>query len=252
MSDPAGAHGARRGGPQRIPRPPGAVPGPIPPWGPDGGPPVVTAAHVRRAVGGRRPGAAADLEGPEVETLPIELPGRSARPAAVLCAIFDDPPTAGAPGQVQAHVLLTRRSDRLRSHTGEVSFPGGRLDDGEDHRSAALREAYEEVGLAPHEVEIVGQLSPLATLSSRAAITPFVGVLAARPELHLNRDEVERAIMVPVAELWAPGVYHEELWPMDGGTHAVHFFDLVGDTVWGATARMLRELLDLLWAAMTA
>lgn len=194
----------------------------------------------------------ADVEEPEADTLPVELPGRSGRPAAVLCAVFDDAVHTDALGQVQAHVLLTRRSDRLRSHTGEVSFPGGRLDDGEDHQSAALREAYEEVGLAPDDVEIVGQLSPLATLTSRAAITPFVGILPGRPVLHINRDEVERALMVPVSELWAPGVYHEELWPMDGGSHPVHFFDLVGDTVWGATARMLRELLDLLWLASAA
>jgi 8-oxo-dGTP pyrophosphatase MutT (NUDIX family) len=188
-----------------------------------------------------RSSAAADPE----STLPVELPSLSRRPAAVLCALYED---AG-----DAHVVLTRRSGRMRTHTGEVSFPGGRLEDREAPLDAALREAQEEIGLDPVAVEIIGQLPLLSTITSRSGITPYVGVLPGPPELHPNPAEVEKILLVPVAALMDPTVYHEELWPLDGGAaHSVNFFDLVGDTVWGATGRMLRDLLDRLWESLAA
>jgi 8-oxo-dGTP pyrophosphatase MutT (NUDIX family) len=162
------------------------------------------------------------------------------RPAAVLCALFEV--------DGEAHVVLTRRSAHLRSHTGQVSFPGGRLEEGEAPVAAALREAAEEVGLDPAEVEILGQLSPLATFSSGAGITPFVGALPGRPVLRPNPAEVERAFDVSLAELVADGVYHVEQWDLAGvGWQQMILFDLPGDTVWGATARMLGELLELVF-----
>jgi 8-oxo-dGTP pyrophosphatase MutT (NUDIX family) len=160
------------------------------------------------------------------------------RPAAVLCLLWEE--------RGQTVVLLTRRSARLRSHTGEIAFPGGRLDDGERALDAARREAHEEVGIEPTSVEIIGQLRPLGTLSSSAAIVPFVGVAEARPTLRPNPSEVDRAFGVSLIELMAPGSYHEERWDVGGSTdRPVHFFDLPGETVWGATASMLRDLLDV-------
>ena len=174
-----------------------------------------------------------------VSALPVELPSRSARPSAVLCAVFDD--------RGQAAVVLTRRSSRLRSHTGEVSFPGGRLDPGEAPSSAALREAWEEVGIAPVSVELIGQLHPLTTPVNPAPIVPFVGVLDRAPVLAPNPAEVERAFTTTVASLFA--VYRDEVWsdPRYGGDRLMCFFDLDHDIVWGATARMLRDLLDRVW-----
>lgn len=179
-------------------------------------------------------------------TLPAELPPRPGGEAAVLCALYDD---VVGEGPAEAHVVLTRRSRHLRSHTGEVSFPGGRLDPGETALAAALREAEEEISLDPTSVELVGQLSPLATVTSASAIVAFVGVLAEPPPLRANPAEVEGILRVPLSELWVPDVYHQELWPVGDGWIAVHFFDLIGDTVWGATARMLVDLLDRLWVA---
>jgi 8-oxo-dGTP pyrophosphatase MutT (NUDIX family) len=162
------------------------------------------------------------------------------KPSAVLVPLFEE--------DGETSVILTRRSSRLRSHTGEVSFPGGRVDPGEAPLAAALREATEEIGLDPEQVQIVGQLSPLSTVSSAAAITPFVGALAARPSLHPNPAEVERVFDVSLAELASDGVYHEELWELpEVGLRQMSFFHLAGDTVWGATARMLRELLELIF-----
>jgi 8-oxo-dGTP pyrophosphatase MutT (NUDIX family) len=156
----------------------------------------------------------------------------------VLCALFDE--------HGEAHVLLTRRSSRLRSHTGQVSFPGGRLDDGETALACALREAREEVGLDPATVDVFGRLTTVQIMTNPAPILPFVGALPGRPLLYPSPAEVERAFTVTLSELSDPDVYREEIWTLPDGTERhMHFFELVGDTVWGATARMLYELLDL-------
>jgi 8-oxo-dGTP pyrophosphatase MutT (NUDIX family) len=128
-----------------------------------------------------------------------------------------------------------------------VAFPGGRIDPGEAPEAAALREAHEEVGIDPAEVELIGRLSRLRTILNPAPITPFVGVLPGRPALHPNPAEVERAFTVPVVELTYPEVFREEVWEFGAGDErSIQFFELVGDTVWGATARMLFELLSIL------
>jgi len=178
---------------------------------------------------------------------------------------FDGFPDPGAPAAVlvplfessgETRVVLTRRAAHLRTHTGEVSFPGGRLDSGESPEVGALREAAEEVGLDPAQVEVVGRLTPLATFSSGATITPVVGVLPVAPRLTANPHEVEHVFDVSLAELAADGVFREERWVVPGrlmpaadsgedGSFPVWFFELPHDTVWGATARMLVELLRL-------
>jgi 8-oxo-dGTP pyrophosphatase MutT (NUDIX family) len=171
----------------------------------------------------------------------VEAPVLAGRPAAVLCALFDE--------DGQAHVVLTRRSSRLRSHTGQVSFPGGRLDPGETALACALREAREEVGLDPSVVDVFARLTTVRILANPAPVLPFVGALPGRPSLHPNPAEVDRAFTVPLSELSDPEVYREEIWTLpDGSERHMYFFELVGDTVWGATARMLYELLDVVLA----
>src|SRR5262249_21355080 len=148
----------------------------------------------------------------------------------------------------------------LRSHTGEVSFPGGRVEDSETILDAALREAREEISLDPSRVEVLGELDHLMTVTSRSFIVPYVALLPDVPVLHPNPDEVDAAPHVPVHELLLDDVYREEYWPSRtpppwapaevdeiGGPaeRSIFFFELVGDTVWGATAAMLRHLLGL-------
>jgi 8-oxo-dGTP pyrophosphatase MutT (NUDIX family) len=210
-------------------------PGPPSPWNRPGRARShrITVADVRAALD-RRGEPLGRLE----EVPDLALPGPARRPAAVLCALFDE--------DGEAEVLLTRRSARLRSHTSEVSFPGGRLDPGEAPLDAALREAHEEVGLDPATVDVLGRLATMRTTVHPAPIVPFVAALPGRPVLHPNPAEVERAFTVSLAELSAPEVYREELWTLPGGgERSMYFFELVGDTVWGATAKMLRELLDV-------
>jgi 8-oxo-dGTP pyrophosphatase MutT (NUDIX family) len=199
-------------------------------------------AALRRAFTGRQ-GAPSTVEGRE-----------EVRPSAVLAAFWEH---EGA-----LEVLLTRRSGHLRSHRGEIAFPGGRTEPGEHTSSAALREAEEEVGLDPSSVELLGELDHLMTVTSRSFIVPYVGLLPGRPDgLVANPAEVDGVLLVPVAELLLEGVYREELWTWstppawvgDGAVErSIFFFELVGDTVWGATAAMLRQLLGIALGLPTA
>jgi 8-oxo-dGTP pyrophosphatase MutT (NUDIX family) len=165
------------------------------------------------------------------------------RPAAVLVPLFEED------GEVR--VVLTVRSDRLTSHQGEVAFPGGRLEVGESMETAALREASEEVSLDPASVTVIGQLTAMPTVSSNSIMTPVVGTLRARPSLTANPGEVGRIFDVALADLVADGVFHEEWWSVPertgpgfpDGEFPVWFFDVADETVWGATARSLMELL---------
>lgn len=163
----------------------------------------------------------------------------------MLCLLFE---TAG-----EVNVVLTRRSAQLRSHGGEVSFPGGRLWPGEAPVQAALREANEEIGVVVADVEVIGQLTPLRTQRSPALVHCFVGEFPGPgphgPAFVPNPDEVDKVFSVPLARLAADEVYHEELWPARQGGggppyRAVPFFLLDEDTVWGATGRLLAELLE--------
>jgi len=163
------------------------------------------------------------------------------RVSAVLVPLFEE---AG-----ETRVVLTRRASTLSTHRSEVSFPGGRVETGEPLVEAALREAWEEVGLDPALVEVIGTLTPLTTYTSASLVHPFVGVLRGRTELHANPSEVEVVFDVSLADLLADGVHRSEQWGFDGLDRELHFFDLPGDIVWGATGRMLWELLVRLTTA---
>jgi 8-oxo-dGTP pyrophosphatase MutT (NUDIX family) len=168
---------------------------------------------------------------------PVALIEPGSRHSAVLVALFDGPDGA--------EVVLTRRSRHLNSHKGEVSFPGGRLDLGETPVQAALREAYEEVALDPTTVTIVGELDHVATNRSRNLIVPVVGTMPGAPSLHAATVEVDRVFTVPLAHLLAEDVYREERWGEPAVEVAINIFEVPGETVWGATARMLVQLLAL-------
>lgn len=225
MSEPAGADG--RGGPQIIPRPQLWTPGRPAPWsqiGDTSG--LIVPDRVRSALPPTREGR------------PSPVRELGASPSAVLVPLYEH--------DGELHVVLTRRAQSLRTHKGEVSFPGGRADPGETYVQAALREAHEEVLLDPALVEPLGELDHLTTVTRRAYIVPVVGLIHGRPELGRNPAEVEAVLHVPLSELMAPGVFREERWGEGDSARPVYFFDLVGDTVWGATAALLRQLLALL------
>jgi 8-oxo-dGTP pyrophosphatase MutT (NUDIX family) len=160
-----------------------------------------------------------------------------ARHSAVLVVLHQ-----GADGP---EVLFTKRSSSLRNHRGEISFPGGRVDPGETAVQAALREAWEEVALAPELVTVHGELDHLATIVSNSHIVPVVATVAARPELQAHAAEVDRILWVSLDELARADTFREEWWGEPPADRPIFFFELSDETVWGATARILHQLLRL-------
>lgn len=222
---PGSAAHRRRGGRQVIPRPDHWTDGPPPPWAARldelAPPPLPTAAEL-----------AAALPPPGRPVAPA-FPG--ARPSAVLIALADGP--------TGPEVLLTKRSMALRHHKGEISFPGGRMDPGETPLQTALREATEEVGLDPTLVRPRGELTHLNTVVSRSYIVPHVVELPDRVPLVPASAEVDRVWWTPLAELVHPGTYRSERWGRPPADRVLHFFELEDETVWGATAHLLHDLL---------
>ena len=163
------------------------------------------------------------------------------RRSAVLIPIY-------CSAQDELHVILTRRSAMMKHHTHEVSFPGGNQEpEDQDLWATAIREAHEEIGLNPELPRFVGTLDSFVTVGSNSLVTPFVGILDTVPALEANPIEVEEIIDVPLAELLNPDIFREEIWQWrDGKSRPVFFFELIGDTVWGATASMLRQFLVVL------
>ncbi|MEX1217267.1 MAG: CoA pyrophosphatase [Acidimicrobiales bacterium] len=172
------------------------------------------------------------------------LVGADQSRSATLAGLYDNESSGGA-----AQVVLTRRSRHMRSHAGEVSFPGGRQEPGEDLWTTALREAQEEIALDPAAVAHLGELDHLQTVSSRSWIVPFVAEIAQPhlviPRLEASPTEVELILHVGLDELLADGSFREELWTFGPHTRPVFFFEIEGLTVWGATAAMLRNLLAI-------
>ena len=116
----------------------------------------------------------------------------------------------------EARLILTRRSTAMRTHRGEVSFPGGRIEAGEDATAAALREAREEIALDPALVTVVGWIRPVMTMVSASLIMPVLATVERRPALTPSPREVARVFDVSLAELAAPDVFHEERWSVPG------------------------------------
>lgn len=144
------------------------------------------------------------------------------------------------------HLVLTRRTDHLPDHSGQVSLPGGRQEPGESFEVTALREAQEELDVDPAQVQVLGRLTPLYIPPSNYWIHPVVGYAPARPTFRPNPHEVAEVLEVPLAMLLDPGTAREEEWFLRGTTVHVPFFEIGGHKVWGATAMVLAEFVDLI------
>lgn len=225
-----------RGGPQLIPRPHEVELGGAPAW----------VAAQRRRTRLTLDDVAYRLDGLSIERS-LQMVGDADRRSAVAIVLSH--------GEHGLEVLLTRRAWHMRTHRGEIAFPGG----GEEHGDVfpvgtALREACEEVSLDTRIVAPVGALDPMLTVSSNRAVVPVVFATEQRPTVIESPEEVDAILHVPFRDLLEPGCYRRELWTWNepGAAtryrHPVHFFELFGDTLWGATASMLNQLLTVLYA----
>jgi len=158
-------------------------------------------------------------------------------PSSVLVPLF--------PGHNQdLHVILTLRTKSIR-HAGQISFPGGRAEVNETPVETALRETHEEVGIDPNSVSIAGTISPLYLDRSDSRIEPFVGFLNEKPALTRNPNEVEEIIIVKIEELLGNSLLKRETWELQNRKLEVPFWDIHRVPLWGATAMMMSELLEL-------
>ena len=171
---------------------------------------------------------------------PVVRPAPDLPPATALAAVLA-PVLAAEPGP---RLVFTRRTDTLSRHAGEISFPGGLVDHGEEPAAAALREAEEELGIQPWNVELLGALPPVHTHVTGILILPFVGWLREDPRFTPNAAEIADVLEFPLADLVARG--SEEWLEHEGRSFRTFVYDMDGDVIWGATGRVLRSLIDLL------
>jgi 8-oxo-dGTP pyrophosphatase MutT (NUDIX family) len=143
-------------------------------------------------------------------------------------------------------VLLTQRTDHLRDHAGQISFPGGRMDPGDiDPNHTALRESAEEIGLDQSRVEIIGHLPQYLTVSGYS-VTPVVGLVQAQAEYPLDEFEVADVFEVPLRFLMDPANHQVRVWQSEQGGRRFYAMPYENRFIWGATAGMLRNLYHLL------
>jgi 8-oxo-dGTP pyrophosphatase MutT (NUDIX family) len=159
-------------------------------------------------------------------------------PAAVLIPIYKK--------DGEYYVLLTKRTEEMEYHKGQICFPGGshHKEDG-SLQDTALREAYEEVGIRPEDVEILGELDSMGTLTSNFLITPFVGIIPYPYKFTMSKHEIDELVEVPFTSLADDSNYWEETRSAEGVTGKASFFRYNDKVIWGATARILKQLVDL-------
>jgi 8-oxo-dGTP pyrophosphatase MutT (NUDIX family) len=152
------------------------------------------------------------------------------------------------PHKEQVHLVLTRRTETVKNHKGQISLPGGRREGDEPVEQTALREAQEELGVAPRAVEVLGTLTPLYIPPSDFCITPVVGWTGARPDWEPDAVEVAQVLEIPLRLLADTATVHQGTWQRGELTMQVPYFMVRGHRVWGATAMVLSEFLAILTA----
>jgi len=167
-------------------------------------------------------------------TFPLQTISRQGlRPAAVLVPLYIK--------DGEEWTLLTRRTDHLNHHRGEISFPGGAMNATDENLTAtALRESEEEMGIRPRDVTVLGRLDDFYSVHGYHVV-PFVGRVPHPYRYKVNSDEIAEVIELPLSQLRDPAVYHEEDWTFQGRVHPVSFYTAGRHVVWGLTAAILKQ-----------
>ena len=174
------------------------------------------------------------------EYTPRHVEQTDSSPAAVLILVSE---REGEP-----HVVFTERSTHVEHHKGQICFPGGGCDDADDClETTALRETWEEIGVRPEDVRIVGQLDDMVTISN-FRVTPYVGMLTTQPDYPytISDHEVTQVVEVPLSFLMDERNMELEVRQHQGRQVLVPAFSYNGHRIWGATARMLHQFIELL------
>jgi 8-oxo-dGTP pyrophosphatase MutT (NUDIX family) len=183
--------------------------------------------------------SALELDLPYPERMPLV----QGIPAAVL-ALF------GAKNGGEPELLMTQRTETVEKHKGQMAFPGGVADPGEDHVQTALRETEEELGIAASQVSVFGRLPEIWTPTG-FTVTPIVGFLKSdiqETPLHKNAPEIAEAFWIPLSVLRDEGTYKKEFIERNGIRYATHVYQVGSYRIWGLTGAMIKNLLDRLAA----
>jgi 8-oxo-dGTP pyrophosphatase MutT (NUDIX family) len=157
-------------------------------------------------------------------------------PAAVLLLLT---------GAEDPRVVFAKRTEGVAHHRGQISFPGGIVETWDGSRlETALREAQEEIALPPEAVEVLGTLDDEETRATAFVITPFVGIIRQPVAYAPDGREIAKVLEVPLRALLDPANVRVEIWEREGERLPVYFYEWEGETIWGATARILKEFLD--------
>ena len=159
-------------------------------------------------------------------------------PAAVLILLY--------PIKNKWHFFLTKRTNTVEHHKGQISLPGGMLEKGESHKEAAIRETFEELGVQSEDINIIGPLTPLYIPISNFKIFPFVGWINSTPDLKIQSKEVSKVFSPSILSLMDPQTKKIKDSILLGQKVKIPFFNLKNEVVWGATSMMLSEFKHIL------
>jgi 8-oxo-dGTP pyrophosphatase MutT (NUDIX family) len=171
----------------------------------------------------------------------IQITDTHYRHAGVLVPLFRD--------SGEYKVLFTKRTNRVEHHKGQVSFPGGRVDDGDSSiEETALRETHEEIGLPRDEVTILGRTDDMVTLTSSFIVHPFVGLIPYPYDFRISTSEVKRLVQVPFEIFFSDtaSYYKKDVIEIGGNTYPGPVYEYQEDVIWGATARIMENFIDII------
>jgi 8-oxo-dGTP pyrophosphatase MutT (NUDIX family) len=168
----------------------------------------------------------------------IRIQGDHLTPSAILLPLFKK--------ENGNHVLFTKRTEIVKNHKGEISFPGGAYDEEDETlERTALRESFEEIGLRERDIQILGCLDDVETISN-FVIRPYVGIFPYPYPFRMNRHEIEEIIEVPLESLLEKDRFQEKKVFFEGDKRTIYTYRYGKHLIWGATAKILKQFLDLL------